>query len=204
MIKLGLSSMSVPDKIQYARQIIQAMTGNPYFTTPTPPLTEVSTDTDGLETYHNDAQTARSIAKSKTSLQDEQAATLDWTLTQLANYVERVSDGDKAKIESAGFSVRNPPMPIGELPAPVDVQVSPSEYPGSADISWKGERGARVFSVERAEDAPVLDYKQIGTSTKKAASFNSMVSGKKYWFRVAAIGVAGQSAWSEPVALFAP
>jgi hypothetical protein len=31
-----------------------------------------------------------------------------------------------------------------------------------------------------------------------------MVSGTKYWFRVAAIGAAGQSAYSDPVPLFAP
>jgi chitodextrinase len=42
------------------------------------------------------------------------------------------------------------------------------------------------------------------TSTKKQAALNSMVSGTKYWFRVAAIGAAGQSAWSDPVPLFAP
>ena len=31
-----------------------------------------------------------------------------------------------------------------------------------------------------------------------------MVSGRKYWFHVAAIGAAGQSAYSDPVPLFAP
>jgi len=31
-----------------------------------------------------------------------------------------------------------------------------------------------------------------------------MVRGKKHWFRVAAVNAAGQSAWSDPVPLFAP
>jgi hypothetical protein len=57
---------------------------------------------------------------------------------------------------------------------------------------------------ERAADAAVLDWKPIGASTKRAGSFNSMVSGQKYWFRMAAVGAAGQSAWSDPVPLFAP
>ncbi|MEK7780158.1 MAG: fibronectin type III domain-containing protein [Verrucomicrobiota bacterium] len=123
---------------------------------------------------------------------------------RLSYYVESKSDGDKAKIESAGFSVRNPPAPIGQLPAPTDLQVVASEFAGSADLNWKSGRGSRAFTIERAEDAPVPEYEVIGTSTKKYASFNSMVSGKKYWFRVAAIGAAGQSAWSDPVPLFAP
>ncbi len=204
LIKLGLSGMSVPDKIQFGRQIVQAMTGNPNFPTPTPALPTVTGGSDSLETAFNDAQNARQIAKSKTSIQDDQASSLDWIITQLANYVESASDGDKAKIESAGFSVRNPPTPIGELPAPTDVTVLPSEHAGSADVSWKSARGAKSFTIERAEDAASLEYKVIGNSTKKATSLNSMVSGKKYWFRVAAIGAAGQSAWSDPVPLFAP
>ena len=196
--------MSVPDKIQFGRQVVQAMTGNPSFPTPTPALPVVTGGSDSLETAFNDAQLARQIAKSKTSIQDDQASSLDWILTQLASYVESASDGDKAKIESAGFSVRNPPTPIGELPAPSDLSVLPSEHSGSADVSWKGVYGARSYTVERAEDATNLDYQVIGNSTKKATSLNSMVSGKKYWFRVAAIGAAGQSAWSDPVPLFAP
>lgn len=204
LIKLGLERMPVPDKIQFGRQIVQAMTGNPNFPTPTPALPTVTGGSDSLETAFNDAQNARQIAKSKTSIQDDQAASLDWIITQLASYVESASDGDKAKIESAGFSIRNPPTPIGELPAPTDVTVLPSEHSGSADVSWKSERGAKSFLIERAEDAATLVYSVIGTSTKKQASMNSMVSGKKYWFRIAAIGAAGQSAWSDPVPLFAP
>jgi hypothetical protein len=82
--------------------------------------------------------------------------------------------------------------------------VLPSEHGGSADLSWKSSRGAKAFSVERATDGPTLNWAVIGNSTKKEASLNSMVSGTKYWFRVAAIGAAGQSAWSDPVPLFAP
>lgn len=204
LIKLGLNTLSVPDKIQFGRQIVQAMTGNPNFPTPTPALPVLTTGSDTLETAFNDAQAARQAAKAKTSVQDDNAAELDWIITQLANYVESASDGDKSKIESAGFSLRNPPLPIGELPAPTDLQVLPNEHAGSADISWKSAYGARAFTVERAPDAPNLVWGVIGNSTKKQASFNSMVSGTKYWFRVSAIGSAGQSAWSDPVPLFAP
>ena len=204
LIKLGLNRMPIPDKIQFTRQVIQASTGNPNVPDPNPTLALVTADTDELEAAYNDAQTARQIAKSKTSLQDEKEAALDWVITQLANYVERACDGDKAKIESAGFSLRNPPGPIGPLPAPTDLQVTPSEHAGSADVSWQSDRGAKAFTIERAEDAPALEYHVIGNSTKKQASLNSMVSGKKYWFCVAAIGAAGQSAWSDSVPLFAP
>ncbi len=204
LIKLGLYTMSVADKIQFGRQIVQAMTGNPNFPTPSPALPALSEGSLELEDAYNNAQAARQAAKAKTSVQDDATAKLDWFITQMALYVESASDGDKAKIESAGFSVRNPPAPIGTLPAPVDVQVVPSEHAGTADVSWKQVRGARAYTIERAADAPALDWGMIGTSTKKEASLNSMQSGRKYWFRVAAIGAAGQSAYSDPVPLFAP
>ena len=204
LIKIGLSTMPIPDKIQFARRIVQAITGNASFPTPTPTLPALTEGAHELEDAYNDAQAARQTAKMKTSIQDDRSAELDSVLTLLAFYVENASDGDKAIIESAGFSVRNPPAPIGTLPAPVDVQVVPSEHSGTADVSWKQVRGARAYTIERAADAPALDWGMIGTSTRKEASLNSMVSGRKYWFRVAAIGAAGQSASSDPVPLFAP
>lgn len=204
LIKLGLNSLSVPDKIQFGRQIVQAMTGNPNFPAPNPALPSLVAGSDTLETAYNDAQAARQAAKAKTSVQDDSSAELDWILTQLANYVENASDGDKAKIESAGFSLRNPPTPIGALTAPEDLQVLPSEHAGTADVRWKNVFGAKAYTIERATDGPQLSWGVIGSSTKKQASLNSMVSGTKYWFRVAAIGAAGQSAWSAPVPLFAP
>ncbi len=204
LIKLGLQTLSVADKIQFGRQIVQAMTDNPNFPTPTPTLPKLSEGSLELEDAYNNAQAARQAAKARTSVQDDRAVELDWFITQMALYVESASDGDKAKIESAGFSVRNPATPVGALPAPVDLQVAPSEHAGTADASWKPVRGAKAYAIERAEDAPALDWAVIGTSTKKEATLNSMVSRSKYWFRVAAIGAAGQSAYSEPVPLYAP
>ena len=196
--------MSVPAKIQFGRRVVTFMTGNPNFITPNPALAAITTSSDGVETTYNAAQAARQTAKLQTSLQDASVAEWDALITQIASYVQNISAGDKAIIESAGFPVRNTPAPVGLPPAPTDVQVVPSQSAGSADVSWNSERGYYSFTIERAEDAPVPVYQVIGNTTRKEASLNSMVSGKKYLFRVASVGPAGQSAWSEPVPLFAP
>lgn len=203
-IKLGLNSLSIPDKIQFGRQIVLAMTDNSNFPTPNPTLAALLDSSETLEDSYNEALAARQAAKAKTSVQDDDGANFDLVLMQLANYVENASNGDKAKIESAGFSLRNPPSPIGALPAPEDLQAVPSQHAGTADVSWNAVRGAKAYCIERAVDAQELDWGVIGMSTKKEASLNSMVSGRRYWFRVAAIGAAGQSAYSDPVPLFAP
>lgn len=202
--KLGLDGLTVPAKIQYLRRLAAALTDNPNFSDPVPSIAELTAGAEMLETNYNDAQAARLASKSKTAIQDEQEAAVGLLVAQLASYVDSASGGEATKIESAGFAVRATPTPVGELPAPTDLQVQPSEHAGSADLSWKSSRGSKAFSIERAADGPSLNWAVIGNSTKKEASLNSMVSGTKYWFRVAAIGAAGQSAWSDPVPLFAP
>lgn len=202
--KLALDGLTIPAKIQYARRLGAAINSNPYFPAPSPSPVQIITKADELEAGFNEALAARLASKTKTGLLDDQSAGLDLLISQLASYVDNASAGDAAKIESAGFAIRATPRPFGELAAPTDLQVSPSQYPGSADMRWKKVTGAKAYLVERAADGPALNWQLIGTSTKGEAAFNSMVSGTKYWFRVAAVGTAGQSPWSDAVPLFAP
>ena len=58
-VKLNISRLSISDKIAKCRQMIAAMTGNPKFPTPNPPLTTVTTALNDLEGATNDAQSAR-------------------------------------------------------------------------------------------------------------------------------------------------
>lgn len=202
--KVGLDGLTVPAKIQYVRRLSTAIDGNPNFPTPNPTVAVLTAGVDGLETIYNDAQAARLVSKTKTALQDEQDAAVDALVIQLANYVNNASGGDAEKIASAGFEVRSAPTPVGELPAPTDLQADPSEHAGSANLSWKAVYGARTYNIERAADGPVWNWTGVTSCTRSRVSVNTMVSGNKYWFRVAAVGAAGPSAWSDPVPLFAP
>lgn len=204
-IKMGLDRLPVPDKIQFARQIVIDMTGNANFTTPSPALTAIGTAATALETSYNAAQTARQTAKSLTSTQGEKEVALDLLLSQEANYVQSASAGDQAKIESAGFSTKAPPTPIGDLPAPTTLNALPSESAGTADLKWSGVHGAGSYNIQRATD-PTLDtsWVQVATATKTKATVNTMVSGTRYWFRVAGVGSAGQGPWSDPTPIIAP
>src|SRR5205823_3404061 len=105
-VKIGTDGMPVPDKIQFARQIVIDMTGNPNFTTPAPTLASIGTAATTLETAYNAAQTARQVSKAKTAALDTPNGSLDLLLAQLANYVENTSGGDPAKIDSSGFRTR--------------------------------------------------------------------------------------------------
>ena len=103
-IKLGLADLPVPDRIQYGYSVGQALDGNPNYPDIGPLRTTLAAATDKLSASYTDAQTARQIAKSKTSIQDDDMAAFDAVMGDVARYVQTQSGGDKAKIESAGFS----------------------------------------------------------------------------------------------------
>lgn len=204
LVKVGVTKMSVPAKIQFTRQIVLDMTNNPNFAAPSPDLKSLSEAAAALESAYNGALQARANAKMQTSIMGQKSATLDLLLMQEASYVQSSSGGDKAKIESAGFDVRDTPTPIGQLPAPSEPKAVPSPHPGTIQLSWKKVRGAKSYLIERAVDANQLAWTAATTSTKTKASVNTMTSGLRYWFRVAAIGSAGQGVWSEPISKIAP
>lgn len=203
-VKVGIATLADPDKVQYARQLVLDMTGNPNFTTPAPSLASVGTAATTLETAFNAAQTARQVAKSKTQAQDAAAAALLVLVSQLANYVENTSAGDPTKITSSGFALHSASAPIGPLTPPQNLQALGSDMAGTMNLKWVRVRGAKSYVIERALDASTFVWVPVASSTKSKATVNTMTSGLKYWFRVSALGAAGESGPSNLVAIYAP
>ena len=203
--KLGLDDLTVPAKIQYGRRLIAGITDNPtLFPTPNPTVAVLTAETDAMEAAFNDAKAARLTAKTLTQILEDRVDTFSSAVSQLASYVDNVSNGNPITIERSGFAVRATPTPVGPLPAPTDLQVVASAHPGHADLRWATVYGAKAYNIERMEDTAEGTWKFMTTTTKREASVNSMVSGKRYRHRVAAFGAAGQSAWSEAVSIIAP
>jgi hypothetical protein len=180
------------------------MTGNAAFTTPAPALTALTTAATALETAYNEALAARNASKTATSAMDDKEAALGALLIDEAAYVLNASAGDATKIESSGFDVGNRPSPIGALPAPATVAFDANVNPGNMGIKWKSVRGANSYIVERAADATPTDFITVANPTKPKALVNTMTSGQRYWFRIAAVGAAGVGEWTSPVGKIAP
>jgi hypothetical protein len=203
--KLGLDDMTVPAKIQFGRRLIAGITDNPtLFPAPNPTMAVVTAAVDELEADYNAAKAARLNAKTLTQILEDQVDTFGASIAQLASYVDNIANGDAVTIERAGFAVRATPTPVGPLPAPTDLQAAPGEHKGHAALRWGAIYGAKSYLIKRAEDAPELKWGFIASSTKRSADVNSMISGKTYWHRVAALGTAGQGPWSDPVPMLAP
>jgi len=205
-VTLNLSDLPIPEKVQKARRVVKAMTGNPKFPKPDPTLEKVTTDANALAAAYNDALAARETAARLTGVQNDKDAALDATLTALGGHIQAVSGGDAAVIESVGVDTKAPNRPVGDLPAPSNMTATAGDRDGEMDLSWDRVRGANSYVVEMCEDVekgvwvPVPD----GLTTKSRLTVTGLKSGARLWFRAAAVGAAGRGAWSNPVAKVAP
>ena len=117
-------------------------------------------------------------------------------LTSLASWAQGVVSGNGTKLEGAGFPLERPRLPIGPLPAPVNIRSVAGEEPGTADLSCKAVRGGKTYLAQCAL-APVGPWNTIYTGTKPRCLATDLTSGTVYYFRFAVVGAAGQSPWSD-------
>jgi hypothetical protein len=205
-IKLNLRSLTIPEKIARSQQIVAALTDNPNFTAPHPPLAQVSAAINELETATNAAQAARQEAKARTAAQNAKEDALDKIMAQLVAHVESIAGDDQQLIMSAGLDVRAAAAPAPTTPpAPPALTATAGDHEGEIDLSWDTVRGARSYVVERSPDPPTeSSWTHAAVSTRSQTTIEHLTSGTRYWFRVAAVTATGQSAWSNPAMKIAP
>lgn len=204
-IKLNLRNLSVPEKVGKGRQIVAAMTSNSSFANPHPPLPDIATSLTTLEETYKSHQAVKADVKTKASAQDDAERQVDRALTQLAAYVESIAGDDETIITSAGMETKGFRSPPSVLPAPAALSASTGDHDGEIDLSWKKVDGARSYIIQFSADPPTSEswtHGEIATTSSK--TIQNLTSGKKYWFRVAAVGSLGQSGWSEPATRIAP
>jgi len=204
-VKLNLRNLSIPEKAAKARQIVAAMTGNINFPTPQPALTQITTAVDELDAAYADQQAAKQTAITRTNILNEKSEMLDGLLRQAASYVESISGTNEKQILSAGFSIRSAASALLDPVAPAALDASAGNHDGEIVLTWEKVKGAKSYVIERNSDPPVAtSWTHAGVSLKSSAKVNNLVSGTRYWFRVAAVTSGGQSGWSDPATKIAP
>jgi len=197
--------MSTAEKVQFARRLAGAMDEyNGYFPNMPVGFDDLTDHANYTEDSLNAAAVARDNARMLTSQLSDQEMVLDQLLTAVAGYVDVSTDGDEQWLQLMGFETRRAASPIGPLSAPEKVTVEKGIGSGVLVLRWQPVRGAKTYAVECRDVAGVGDWRPAQFSTKAKLTLDGLQSGTRYESRVAAIGAAGQSAWSDPVALFAP
>ena len=204
-IKLNLRTLSVPDKVAKGRQIVSAMTNNANFSNPHPALSDVTASLATLEQTHTSLQTAKASVKAKATALDDAEAKASEILTQLAAYVESIAGSDETIITSAGLETKIPRSAPSVLSPPHGLSTTVSDHDKEIDLTWKKVANAKSYTIQFSPDPPTPEsWAHATITTASFATIDNLTSGKRYWFRVAAVGAMGQSGWSEPATKIAP
>jgi hypothetical protein len=208
MSKVALNIKNLPD----APALVKAQTAatacaGTALADPTPPeVTALAAACTALETAMADRATKEQEFRAAVVVQDQKRAALEVAYSSLGSKVQTISEGDAAFINAHGFDVVGAKTPVGPLPAPAGLEATMSDQPGQVDLMWEPVRGAKTYIVQKCAD-PMTEgnWQQVDLCTKSKFTVTGLVSGTKYWFRVAAKGAEpGNSPWSDPAQKMAP
>lgn len=204
-IKLNIRSLSVTDKVARGRQIVTAMTNNTHFANPHPSLSDVTASLATLEQAHTSLQAAKTDVKAKSTAQDDAEVKVNRILAQLAAYVESIAGNDETIITSAGLEPKLARSAPSVLSPPASLSTTTGDHEGEIDLAWKKVANAKSYTIQFSPDPPTPDsWTHAAIATASSTRIEKLTSGKRYWFRVAAVGAMGQSGWSEPATKIAP
>ena len=204
-IRLNIRNLSVTDKIAKGRQIVASLTNNTSFPTPSPALEDVTATLDELDKAQAAVQAAKSEVATRVLAQNGAETRVNQILTQLGAYVESVAGTDDALITSVGLETRTSRTAPQAPNVPQGLSAAAGDHEGEIKLSWKAISNARSYAIESSQDpATASSWTHLGVATSASKSILGLSSGKRYWFRVAAIGAGGQSGWSEHATKVAP
>lgn len=203
-VKLNIRGLSIPERVARGREIYKAMDGNPAFPNPQPTLAEVKADTDALEAAYQHSQAVKQDAMASTTATHDRDAAYEITLRKLAAHVESVAPDEKT-VQSAAMFVAAKAGPLIAATAPTGLTASEGDHDGTLDLHNDRVKGVRSYVYEMSLDPPTAtSWKHAAVSPKSSVTISGLVSGTRYWFRVAAITASGQSGWSDPATKIAP
>jgi len=193
----GFDRLRDGDLIVRGTTILDAMSGNANFPTPTPTMAEL---TQGIDEFSEAVSAAEEGGIYEKAFKNEKREALITLLHRLGNYVLFTSNGDRLKALSSQFTIAREPEPAPPITKPELFNVIEGMNPGELNVKFKRVKGARSYLVQYAQE-PVTDatnwLQHVCTVSK--CTLMQLASGKQYRLRVVAVGINSQMAYSDPV-----
>ena len=184
-----------PQLITDASGIVQSMTGNAIYPTPTPTLAAVST---ALAAFTHALSAAAEGGVPLTLAKNDARAVLTGLVRELSSYVQLACKGDMTKLLTSGFPVQKAARtPVGVLPPPT-VTVKLGSKSGDLAAKLAPLAGAAVYNwrvtTATSPAAPVL----TAQTTAASNTFTGLTPGVVYQVSANAVSSGGTSDWSDP------
>lgn len=195
-LKTGFDPLSDSDFQTKSESIYASMLSNPNFPTPTPDLPTIQ----GAISDYSDALTlAQNRNKNAVAVKNQMRDALTAALIQLANSVMTTANGDKTMLISSGFDLakEGETTPIVK---PDSIMLTDGLNAGELVVKIPAVAGAKGYGPQYTTDPLTADsqWTQFMTTTCKY-TFKNLVTSKRYWCRVAAIGPYNQVVYSDAV-----
>ena len=175
-------------------KIQTAFTDNADFPTTTPSLADYSAMVGAFISQLGKAGTRDVNAVAAKNARRKEL--IDATIT-LGTSVSLTANGDLEMLLSTAFPLRKQSQPV-VLAKPSNFRCTNGINPGELDLKVDTMDGVVSFNFTYTVYPPTdTSAWTTVTSSKSSCTITGLESGKKYWFRVAAIGSKGQLVWGE-------
>ena len=152
------------------------------------------------QNYTNALSAAITGGKYEKALKNQYRTELIEQLHLMANYVLYTSAGDRAKAISSGYRIAKTPSPAPEVTKAENQKLVNGANSGELKYSFEKVPGARSYMYQLTPE-PLTENSNWSShmGTQRKFLFAGLESGKRYWVRVAAIGIEGQTVYSDPL-----
>ncbi len=199
-VALGLSRLSVAQIITSSNHYVQSMTGNPNFASPAPALAIVTAQIVVLTAAYNLSLTK---VKGSANKMHVELSSLKVLLKGLAGYVETVANADPANAENIINSSGMPVKKSSPRPPKVFSAVA-MKTPGVVRLNSKAILRATYLYEMTTDTTLVAGWSNIYIGGDVKFDKTGLVSGTRYYFRVATSIKGILSIWSPAVNVMVP
>jgi hypothetical protein len=183
-------------KVEKGRNVAAKIKASPTkFTDPDVTVEQIETTTEELESCRIAALNGDREA---TALLRQKAQEWDDMMRIVANYVDRIADGDDAVILGAGFDLEKQPDPAVRPVFSVELGAKSGSVilrrqavPGYKACIWQMYIGETPLSEK--------DWTLIQVTSQSKLALEGLTPLTRYWFRVAVVTAAGTSEFCDPI-----
>lgn len=195
----GFDKLNDADLEVKANSIIASMTefAATYFPTPSPTIAYMQTVLTDFTNALTKAKTGSSLDKDD---KNQKREVLISNLHLLSAYVLFASGGNALIAKASGYSVAKAPIPGAQVLPATNQKVEDGVNSGEIKYSFDKVPGAKSYLYQYTADPVTPNSVWTGQpGTVRKTVFTGLEVGKRYWFRVLAIGTNGQGAYSDAV-----
>jgi hypothetical protein len=177
----------------FVRNILTLMPGLSAFPTP-PSLAETTAEADS---YEDLTEKASGGDRQAIKARDEQFVVLDLRMRDTGAYVQGNCQNSAAILTSTGFEAIAPRSASAIPDVPANSRLEYGKNSGTLIYRFKRSKGARLFSIQLADD-PNGPWTDWGLTSRANNELSGLTPLKTKWARARANGAVGSSDWSEP------